>query len=308
MKTVNRLAVFFILFAFSFYAHAGEDGIIRILAIGNSFSRDAIESNFYQMAKASGVKTIVGNMYIGGCTLERHYNNAKNNTADYAYRKITVDGIKTNTKGVNLETALKDEPWDYISLQQGSPLSGLYDTYMPYLPFLISYIKSLAPKGVKLVWHQTWAYAADCPHPGFAKYERDQMTMYNAIMRAAQQTVIDYGFDIVVPSGTAIQNARTTFIGDRMNRDGQHLHPYYGRYCAACVWLEAVLGVNPIGNKYSPPKICECYRKAVQTAAHEACQNPYAVTDLSHIKPCERCNAHGTCPDNAVGAITNSHR
>lgn len=41
---------------------------VRILAIGNSFSRDAIEQNLHELALADGDTAIVGNMYIGGCT------------------------------------------------------------------------------------------------------------------------------------------------------------------------------------------------------------------------------------------------
>lgn len=28
---------------------------------------------------------------------------------------------------------------------------------------------------------------------------------------------------MIIPTGTAIQNARTSFVGDHMNRDGYHL-------------------------------------------------------------------------------------
>jgi hypothetical protein len=101
---------------------------IRILAIGNSFSQDAIEQNLYELAAAEHIPLIIGNMYIGGCTLARHLHNADKNLPAYAYRKI-VGGVKTEKKDVRLEEALKDEDWDYISLQQASGVSGLYDTY-----------------------------------------------------------------------------------------------------------------------------------------------------------------------------------
>ncbi len=38
---------------------------------------------------------------------------------------------------------------------------------------------------------------------------------------------------MIIPTGTAIQNARTSFVGDHMNRDGYHLdlknRTLYGR-------------------------------------------------------------------------------
>lgn len=298
MRTMKYFLSLLFLLVINIHAYASDDGVIRILAIGNSFSQDAIENYLHQLAEASGKQTIIANMYIGGCTLERHYNNAQNNTAAYSYRKIGVDGKKVSKEGVTLETALKDEKWDYVSLQQGSPLSGLYETYTPYLSYLISYIRDLAPGNVKLIWHQTWAYAANCTHSGFANYNKDQLTMYHAIVDAARQCVTHYGFDILVPVGTAVQNARTTFIGDRMNRDGQHLNVYYGRYTAACTWLEAVLGVNPIGCSFVAPNMSESLKIAAQTAAHEACKTPDAVTDLNYIQNTIGAKVYFVRPDN----------
>ena len=116
-----------------------DDGVVRILAIGNSFSQDAVEQYLYELFDAAGIKVVIGNMYIPGCPLERHYNNSVSDKAEYAYRKI-VDGEKTNTPKTKLIDALLDEPWDYISLQQASGKSGEYDTYNPYLKSLISYL------------------------------------------------------------------------------------------------------------------------------------------------------------------------
>lgn len=298
MKAIKQLLALVLLLAVNLQLHASEDGIIRILAIGNSFSTDAVENYLHQLAEASGKQTIIGNMFIGGCTLERHYNNAQNNAADYSYVKVGLDGVKVSTPNTTLETALKDEKWDYVSLQQSSPLSGQYDTCTPYLADLITYIKGLAPEGVKLVWHQTWAYAANCTNSGFANYNKDQMTMYNAIVNAARQAYTNYGFDILVPSGTAVQNARTTFIGDRMNRDGYHLNVYYGRYTAACTWLEAVLGINPVSNSFVAPNVNESLKLAAQTAAHEACQKPDEITDLSYIQNTTGAKAYFVRSDN----------
>lgn len=124
-----------------------KDEIIRILAIGNSFSEDAIENNLYELAAADGRKTVVANMYIGGCSLKRHLDNARDNIDTYRYRKVGLDGIRRQTDRMTLERAIKDEKWDYISLQQASGLSGFYDTYTPFLPALVSYVRNNAPKG-----------------------------------------------------------------------------------------------------------------------------------------------------------------
>ena len=60
---------------------------IKILAIGNSFSQDALETYLYELAKAENIQVIIGNLYIGGASLELHWNNVKENKATYQFRK-----------------------------------------------------------------------------------------------------------------------------------------------------------------------------------------------------------------------------
>ena len=51
--------------------------VIKVLAIGNSFSEDAVEQYLYELAAAQGDSLIIGNAYIGGCSLEMHLDNLK---------------------------------------------------------------------------------------------------------------------------------------------------------------------------------------------------------------------------------------
>lgn len=72
--------------------------VVRILAIGNSFSEDAIENYLYDLAQAENIEVIIGNLYIGGAPLDLHWHNAKENIPAYDYRKIDRCGHKTNTQ------------------------------------------------------------------------------------------------------------------------------------------------------------------------------------------------------------------
>lgn len=262
---------------------ATAQDVVKVLAIGNSFSQDAVEQYLHELAEADGYQLIIGNLYIGGCSLERHYNNMVNNTADYAYRKIGLDGVKRETTSMTLEAGLDDEAWDYVSLQQVSGMSGQYATYDPYLTALINHIKEKLPNA-KLILHQTWAYAQNSTHSDFAKYDKDQMTMYQAIVDATTKAYNEHQMDLLVPCGTAVQNARTTFIGDNMNRDGYHLNVIHGRYTAACTWYESLFGRSVVGNTSTPTGLSASFKLAAQEAAHAAVQTPYEVTDLSYIE------------------------
>ena len=253
---------------------------VRILAIGNSFSQDAVEQYLHELAEAEGISTIIGNMFIGGCSLERHVKNARDNAPAYAYRKIGTDGKKREKGKMSLETVLADEDWDYVSLQQASPFSGMYETYEASLPELIEYVKARLPKKTKLMLHQTWAYASTSKHSGFKNYNCNQLTMYQAIADAVKKAAKANKIKIVIPSGTAIQNARTSFIGDHLNRDGYHLDVKIGRYTAACTWFERIFKHNVVGNPYAPEGLDEARKAVAQKAAHAAVKHPYKVTDL----------------------------
>ena len=257
-----------------------KDEVVRILAIGNSFSLDALENHFYELATAAGKKVIVGNMYIGGCSLERHLKNADKNLADYKYYKRGLDGVNVETKGVTLETALADEQWDYISFQQKSGISGKYETWEASLPQLLEYVKARVPEDVVFMIHQTWAYDTSSQHRDFPKYDRDQMKMYAAITDAVKKVTKLTGIRLVIPVGTAIQNARTTSLEKVMTRDGYHLNKTYGRYVAACTWFEKILKENPVGNSYCPKGMTREQQLLAQKAAHAAVKRPWKVTSV----------------------------
>jgi len=257
-----------------------KDSVIRILAIGNSFSEDALEQYLYGLAKAGGYKVIIGNLYIGGAPLDLHWRNAQENKDAYEYRKIELDGKKERFAKTSISKAIADENWNYISMQQSSPKSGLFDTYVGPLPLLFNYVKSKATNpNVKFVWHQTWAYAQNSTHSGFASYGKDQMKMYQSIMDASKKAMKLVSFDILVPSGTAIQNARTK-LGDVLCRDGYHLDLNIGRYTASCTWYEAIFKQSVIGNTYKPEKVTEEQMNVGQQAAHKAVKKPFKVSKI----------------------------
>ena len=84
---INILVILFLLTPFTLFAngcHANND-TIKVLAIGNSFSQDAVEQYLHELGEAEGITMIIGNMFIGGCSLERHVQNIRNNAPAYAY-------------------------------------------------------------------------------------------------------------------------------------------------------------------------------------------------------------------------------
>lgn len=255
-----------------------QNDTIKILAIGNSFSEDAVEDHLYGLAKAEGLTVIIGNMYKGGCPVDRHLRNLREDIPEYKYRKIGTDGIKTETPDYTLKQALADEDWDYVSFQQSSPNSGIPETYA-LLPELVDSVRLRVPEDAVFMFHQTWSYSKDSPHKEYHRYGKDQLKMFYAIVAAVDEVIPQIkDISIVIPSGTAIQNARTSFLGDDLTRDGHHLSRPHGRYVASCTWLQAVLGKNPVGNPYCPEGMTRQECRAAQKAARKAVRHPSRIS------------------------------
>ena len=153
----NKYPIVCLLFLLSFLVGEvyAQQKPVRILAIGNSFSQDAVEQYLHELADAEDIPTIIGNITIGGCSLERHLRNARTNDSVYRYHKIGLNGKKVETKKVTMGMALADEEWDYVSLQQVSSSSGMYETFKASLPELVKYVTARLPKRTQLMLHQT---------------------------------------------------------------------------------------------------------------------------------------------------------
>ncbi len=259
---------------------AQQDSILRILAIGNSFSEDGIENYLHELADAADKQIIIGNLYIGGAPLALHVENATKQAAAYSYRKIELDGHKKTTEQVSIADALADERWDYISFQQASPLSGNYTSIETSLPTLVNYVRTIVGPTPAFVYHQTWAYQANADHEGFKNYNNDQLTMYRAITAASKKVNKLGYFKAIIPAGTAVQNGRSSRIGDHYTRDGYHLQLDYGRFTAACTWFEKLFHLDVRQIAYKPASVTSEQAEIAKRAAHAAVKKPYKVTKI----------------------------
>jgi len=106
-----------------------QDGVLKILAIGNSFSEDAIENYLFELGAAEKIDMVIGNLVIGGASLDLHRDNANENAPVYHYRKISQNGDKSTLPNTTLAFGIFDENWDYISFQQVSGKSGKFETF-----------------------------------------------------------------------------------------------------------------------------------------------------------------------------------
>ena len=254
----------------------GVERSISILAVGNSFSVDAMTNHLYQVLEAAGYDNIrLGILYVGGCSLDMHYSYLKNDSASYEYMENTT-GKWVNTKNYKASDAFKLTNWDYVTIQQVSGQSGRPDTY-GNLDAVVDIIKPQIGKA-KLYWQMTWAYQQDSNHGDFAHYGKDQMTMYNAIVSTVKEKIVgNPDFAGVIPSGTAIQNLRTSSLGDTLTADGYHLENTIGDYTAALTWFVTLTGNDPFSMFYYPAGTVEHFYDIAE-AVENAVAKPWQVT------------------------------
>ena len=201
---------------------------LKVLMIGNSFSI----CNLKQMpsvAASMGLKLDLASLFIGGCSLERHWNNviaASTNATFKPYRfDRTVDGTKVVVKGkANIPDALVLDKWDVVTIQQASHFSWQPATYHPFGDNLVAKIRELAPQA-KIVIQETWSYPPWDRR--LKKFGFGQAEMYARLHAAYAAFAARHGLD-VIPVGTAAEfvpdrNALFTKPDFHFNRDGEYL-------------------------------------------------------------------------------------
>lgn len=225
--------------------------MLKILAIGNSFSQDATYY-LHEIGASDDINIRVVNLYIGGCSLERHWVNIQNQAREY----LLEENGNSMEEYVSIQEALNLDDWDYVITQQASHDSGLPETYYPYAKDIFEYIKRELPKA-EFLMQETWAYEIDCMHSGFANYNQSQQEMYERLSKSYRDVAKQLGIRLI-PCGDMIQELRRKepfcygYGGMSICRDGYHMNVIYGRYLLAACWYKALTGNSICDNTYIP--------------------------------------------------------
>ena len=239
-------ALIFIAAATAAARNRGGD-TLRILAIGNSFSDDAMEY-LPALLDNLGVENVsLARLFVPGCSLERHMRMYRDDEAAYQYYRSEAGRNRwvRAAHAVSLREALRDGEWDIVVMQQASGFSGRYESYQPHLDSLIAVVRRAQPHA-RLAWHMTWAYSSGSNHAQFADYGRDRTQMYNAICGAVLQMLAEHPdtFRYLIPSGPVIESLRLSEVNNPpmdFTRDGYHMDFGAGRYALACTWYEVLI-------------------------------------------------------------------
>ena len=220
---------------------------MKILSIGNSFSQDATRL----LEAVSDGEIYSRNLFVPGCSLKMHAENVAKDAHVYEYQENGELIEKTS-----VYDALLREKWDYVTVQQGSAFSGMYETYEPYLTEVIDLIKKTCPSS-KIVFHRTWSYENGGVNDYFPPYLCDSDVMLERIIEASAVAAANHSLP-TIPVGNAVQRARrlpefdVSRGGVLITRDYFHLSLDYGCYLAALVWYGFFTGKNPEDVSFAP--------------------------------------------------------
>ena len=265
---------------------------LKVLAIGNSFSRSLMAELPKAAAAFPDCELDIANMFIGGCTLDWHWANVERAETNALYRPYEITASyafdkRDFPKRANIQEMLKADRWDVVTIQQGSVKSAFAEAYQPFADKLIGKIRELAPQA-EIRIHQTWSYS---PYSGrLAKWKLTPETMFAQVREAYAKLAAQHGFK-VIPVGEAVrlyrerlpvrygkvlsaeevsaleEPATIDFCGDvvgnsswaKDKKSGRRklkvdsIHLNKGgRYLQACVWLASLFDVDVRALKYEP--------------------------------------------------------
>ncbi len=249
---------------------------LKVLMIGNSFSICVLKE-MPKVAASMGFELDLASLYIGGCSLERHWKNVESDRPDfkpYRFDRDTGNRRVVDDGKINIPEALKLDRWDIVTIQQASHFSWKPETYDPFGEKLIAKIRELAPQA-EVVVQETWSYTPWDKRLG--EWKMDPAQMYEKLHRAYGDYAAAKKLR-VIPMGTVVQEYRkalpvvysdNSFGGDpcgsaKFQQDAEgkwtpkgdvfHLN-HEGHYLQGLVWTAALFRADVAKCAYAPKDI-----------------------------------------------------
>lgn len=277
---------------------------INILWFGHSYGVDSTEL-LPQIASEAGVENLyIGRFVKGNCSLEEHYDFY---LSDKAGRYSECAPGETEFKKVpkSVREAVGNIKWDYVIFQNSLENEGRYETAQPYLDSLVAFVRNTQKEKFgfepAIGWNMFWPISR-LREDGSNKlctyrlsfYGNSSDRMWEEYMDATKMLVMETGINLIIPTGTAVMNARATSLNDAdakdFTRDGYHLSYDRGRYIAACTVFEKLIapliGQSVLGNTCRPqindrPELTGHEASVFQRCAVAAVEKPYEVISVS---------------------------
>ena len=245
----------------------GEEKVLRILTLGHSLGVDCgnmLNRVFASEGTGEYEEVYIATLYYSGCPLYKHVNYLKANSPEYNLylsSSLTPDLPPTIMDGVTMYDALKFNYWDIIIMMGGVFEIGVEETYTNGdIQTIQAYVNEnkLNPNAI-FAWHMPWATPINndlrdmypkSPNTYYSNYEKfgnSRTTFYNSITACVGKYIMtDETFQFLIPSGTALENALSSYLEETdIHRDYAHASDY-GRIIASYTWYCAIMGVDQL--------------------------------------------------------------
>ena len=244
-----------------------EAKVLKILTLGSSSSVDS-NHMINLVAAAEGIgdyeEVVIGTLYYSGCKLSQHVKFLRENSNVYVlYNSSTAtpEQPPKTMADVTMYDALKFDYWDVIVLQAAGGEHMSDDAFTNGdIQTIRNYVEQhrLNPLAV-YGWHAIgvsstdpdliamYPYTPNGYETSAAKYNYDRSLMLTERTdRLARYIMTDPSYVYVVPSCTAVENAITSYLGQKgIKRDYTHLTDV-GRLIASYVWYCKLFGVEQL--------------------------------------------------------------
>lgn len=276
----------------------GADAI-NIFFIGNSFTMDSV-THLPGMLAAAGIDNVnMVHMYFGG-RLMSQYNSGWATDADYTCYTCNAGATSwTTSSGKSLKSVAESRQWDVVTIQEHTGNAAAWtwnSTAKANFAGVINHIKE-SQENAKIYYIMSQAYQNMDKIGSGSKPSitwTDQIGMFNVISAFGQNVMKDCDVDGIIPTGTMLQNLRTTSLNNSLGltRDGYHMDYGLSRYGASCTVYEVALApltgkrlddisylYNESGEGTTP--VTEANAPIAKLAAKNAIAKPFEITDMS---------------------------
>ena len=257
-------------------AYPTDADTLRILAIGNSYTEDATTylDSLVIHAGIDPQRVCLYQAVTASATFETWVNIYTSDSSVTLTRR--VGKVKMLEHGTLQE--LLRQPWNVIVVQQASNQSYVWSSYLYLKPFVELITSNCLNPQACLAFQLVWSHT-----------QSEMPYVLQGNIACCQKMIRRYGIDVIIPTGTAIQLARSTTLNAPlyMTRDRWHLHQGIACYIASCTWFQtlftpvfstSVLGnpAVPIGNPATPDgSYTSADIQLAQQCAYQAVLSPY---------------------------------
>ena len=244
-----------------------EAKVLKILTLGSSSSVDS-NHMINLVAAAEGIgqyeEVVIGTLYYSGCKLSQHVQFLQGNSNVYVLymsSTATPNQPPKTTQDVTMYDALKHDYWDIIFLQAAG---GEHMTDEAFtngnIQIIRDYVEENKHNPLALFgWHAIgvsstdpdliamYPYSPNTYETSAAKYNYDRHLMLTErTSRLEKYIMSDPSYKYIVASCTAVENAITSYLGQKgIKRDYTHLTDV-GRLIASYVWYCELFGIEEL--------------------------------------------------------------